>query len=211
MKQIGDFLVFGEQHHQTLILAHGAGAPMGSPFMVFMAKNIAADGFRVVLFNFDYMKRARLEGRRFPPDRPDKLWAKWLQVIGQFPKTPLAVGGKSMGGRIASMLLAQNPNLARGLVCLGYPFHPPGRPEVLRVAHLEKVSCPALICQGERDALGGKPEVEKMEFPDNFEFFWLSDGDHSLKPRVQSGLTEVENLTQAAKKVSGFLTRVFQG
>lgn len=205
MEQIGEFLVFGGEKRLTLILAHGAGAPMGSAFMVFMAGKISEAGFRVVLFEFDYMKRARLEGRRFPPDRPEKLLAKWQQVIGEFQDGPLVLGGKSMGGRMASMLLAESPDLAKGLVCLGYPFHPPGRPEVLRVAHLERVACPALICQGERDALGNKAEIQGMAFPANFEFFWLPDGDHSLKPRVKSGFTEVENLNNAASKIVGFL------
>lgn len=208
MKQIGEFLVFGEDAAPTLILAHGAGAPMGSPFMVFFAKNISEAGFRVVLFNFDYMKRSRLEGRRFPPDRPEKLLAKWQQVIAAFQGGPLAIGGKSMGGRMASMVGAQNPNLVQGLVCLGYPFHPPGRPEVLRVGHLSEVKCPALICQGERDALGEKAEIEAMSFHENFEFFWLPDGDHSLKPRVSSGLTEIGNLTLAAEKICGFLIKI---
>ncbi|MEE8295470.1 MAG: alpha/beta fold hydrolase [Sphingomonadales bacterium] len=205
MERIGEYLVFGGENRLTLILAHGAGAPMGSPFMGFMAKTISEAGFRVVLFNFDYMKRAVAEKRRLPPDRPEKLLAKWQQVIGEFQDVPLVLGGKSMGGRMASMLLSESPDLAKGLVCLGYPFHPPGRPEVLRVAHLEQVSCPALICQGERDALGNKAEIEKMSFPANFEFFWLPDGDHSLKPRVKSGFTEVENLTKAASKITEFL------
>lgn len=207
MERIGEYLVFGREKRLTLILAHGAGAPMGSPFMVFMANKISEAGFRVVLFNFDYMKRTVTEKRRFPPDRPDKLLAKWQQVISDFQDGPLVLGGKSMGGRMASMLLAQNAELARGLVCLGYPFHPPGRPEVLRVAHLEQVSCPALICQGERDALGNREELQRMTFPENFEFFWLPDGDHSLKPRVKSGFTEVQNLTLAVEKITGFLQK----
>lgn len=205
MERIGEFLVFGGEKRLTLILAHGAGAPMGSPFMVFMADKISEAGFRVVLFNFDYMKRAVAEKRRFPPDRPEKLLSKWQQVISEFQDSRLVLGGKSMGGRIASMLLAERPELAKGLVCLGYPFHPPGRPEVLRVAHLERVGCPALICQGERDALGNRHEIQGMAFPENFEFFWLPDGDHSLKPRVKSGFTEEENLTSAASKIVEFL------
>ncbi len=206
MERNGEYLVFGGEKRLTLILAHGAGAPMGSSFMVFMANKISEAGFRVVLFNFDYMKRAVLEKRRFPPERPEKLLAKWQQVISDFQDGPLVLGGKSMGGRMASMLLAENSDLAKGLVCLGYPFHPPGRPAVLRVAHLDRVNCPTLICQGERDALGNKGEIEGMTFPENFEFFWLPDGDHSLKPRVKSGLTEVQNLTGAAEKIINFLS-----
>jgi len=207
MKHFGEFLVFGEEGRLTLFLAHGAGAPMGSPFMIFMAKAISAAGFRVILFNFDYMSRARQEGRRFPPDRPEVLLGKWQKVLAAFPKEPRVIGGKSMGGRMASVLLANQPGVAKGLVCLGYPFHPPGKPENLRVDHLQNVQCPALICQGERDTLGNREEIEAMTFPENFEFFWLADGDHSFKPRVQSGLTEVQNCTAAADHIIGFLKK----
>ncbi len=205
MEQFGEYLVFGKDHPRTLVLAHGAGAPMTAPFMIFLARKISETGTRVVLFEFEYMKRARTEGKRFPPDRPDKLLAKWRQVILDFKTTSLIIGGKSMGGRMASMLLAENHELAKGLVCLGYPFHPPGRPDVSRVAHLENVTCSTLICQGTRDALGNKAEIENMSFPENFEFFWLPDGDHSFKPRVQSGQTEEGNLTMAVNRIVRFL------
>lgn len=208
MKQIGEYLVFEGGRHPTLILAHGAGAPMNSPFMLFMANQISRAGFNVVLFEFEYMKKARREARRLPPDRPEVLAAAWKKVLSAFGNNPLIIGGKSMGGRIASMLLAQNPGIARGLVCLGYPFHPPGKSESLRVAHLENISNPVLICQGERDPLGSKEEIEAMTFPQNFEFFWLPDGDHSFKPRVKSGLTEKENLEKTVEKITAFLAAV---
>jgi predicted alpha/beta-hydrolase family hydrolase len=206
MQRNGEFLEFGVKNGLTVILAHGAGAPMGSPFMVYLAKAISEAGFHVVLFNFDYMQRAVREQRRFPPDRPNKLLEKWQQVIETYNDQPLVIGGKYMGMRMASMLIAGNPGVAKGLVCLGYPFHPPGRPEVLRVDHLGQISVPTLVGQGERDALGNRETVEGMGFPDNFKFEWLPDGDHSFKPRVKSGLTEAQNLGQAANAVIGFLS-----
>ena len=206
MEVRGEFLISGsEESPLRLILAHGAGAPMNAPFMIQMADKIAAAGFQVVLFEFDYMKRMRTEQKRRPPDRPEKLLARWRQVIDQWGGKPLVLGGKSMGGRIASVLLANDPALAVGLVCLGYPFHPPARPEVLRIEHLYNLKVPTLICQGERDPFGGPEEVAKMALPENIEVHWLADGGHGFKPRVASGLTEEGNITSAAEQVCRFL------
>lgn len=201
-----DYLTFGDNSSPlTLVLAHGAGLPMNAPFMVNMAQSVALEGFQVVLFDFDYMKRRKLEGRQFPPDRQDKLLARWHQVLADWSGCKLVIGGKSMGGRIASIIMAQTPDAAEGLVCLGYPFHPPGRPENLRVAHLMDLTKPTLICQGERDPFGTRKEFDRSPFPDCVEFYWLADGEHSFRPRVSSGLTEEQNLSAAAAAVSGFL------
>ncbi len=206
MEKIKDYLVFGPANSPlTLILAHGAGAPMTAPFMISIANQIAAHGFRVVLFEFDYMKRARAEGRRLPPDRPPKLLERWRNILGDFQAGPVAIGGKSMGGRMASMLMAEDPSSAKGLVCLGYPFHPPGRPENLRTGHLALIRCPALVCQGERDPFGTRQEISVMNFPENFRFHWLPDGDHGFKPRVSSGITEEQNIKNAANQAAAFL------
>ena len=206
MKRLGDYLIFAaEGRPLRVILAHGAGAPMDSPFMIEIASQIASSGFEVILFEFDYMKRRRLEGRKFPPNPAPRLIERWRDVITDYADKPLVIGGKSMGGRIASIVLADNPALARGLVCLGYPFHPPGRPENLRVAHLQKLQASTLICQGERDALGSKSEIQDMHLPKAITFHWLPDGDHSFKPRIASGHTEKENITSAANRVSRFL------
>ncbi|MCH8171696.1 MAG: dienelactone hydrolase family protein [Proteobacteria bacterium] len=206
MEKIKDYLVFGPANSPlTLILAHGAGAPMTAPFMISIADQIAAGGFRVVLFEFDYMKRADAEGRRFPPDRPPKLLERWRTVLRDFQDGPVVIGGKSMGGRMASMLMAEDPSLAKGLVCLGYPFHPPGRPENLRTGHLDLIRCPTLICQGERDPLGALDLVTSLNLPENFSIYWLDDGDHGFKPRVSSGRTEEQNLAEAANRVVAFM------
>jgi hypothetical protein len=115
----------------------------------------------------------------------------------------LVIGGKSMGGRIASMVADEAGVL--GLVCLGYPFHPPGQPRKLRVAHLEGLETPTLIVQGERDAFGTREEISRYRLSKKIRFLFLEDGDHSFKPRVSSGRTEEQNLSEAVALVTGFL------
>lgn len=191
----------------TLVLAHGAGAPMDSPFMNAVAAGIAKNGFRVLRFEFPYMRARRDEGRKKPPDRGPVLEQAWRDAIGEAAgkKGPasVAIGGKSMGGRIASMV-ADEAGVA-GLVCLGYPFHPPGQPEKLRVAHLEGLETPTLIVQGERDAFGTRDEVSRYPLSMKIRILFLPDGDHSFKPRVASGRSEKQNLDEAVALVSGFL------
>jgi predicted alpha/beta-hydrolase family hydrolase len=190
----------------TLVLAHGAGAPMDSPFMRSVAAGIAREGFHVLRFEFPYMA-ARREGRRKPPDRTPVLEASWRDAIreaaGSRGAKAVAIGGKSMGGRIASMV-ADEAGVA-GLVCFGYPFHPPGQPEKLRVAHLEKLETPALFLQGERDAFGTKDEIPRYALSKKIRLFFLSDGDHSFKPRASSGRTEKQNLEEAVAEAVAFL------
>jgi hypothetical protein len=191
----------------TFVLAHGAGAPMDSPFMNAMAAGIAAGGFRVARFEFPYMRARREDGRRKPPDRPAVLVASWHEAIreiaGKKGATSVAIGGKSMGGRIASMV-ADDAAVA-GLVCLGYPFHPPGQPEKLRVAHLEHLKTPALFLQGTRDAFGTEDEVSGYSLSKRIRIHFLPDGDHSFKPRAASGRTEKQNVEEAIAEVVAFL------
>ena len=191
-----------------VVLAHGAGAGMDSDFMQFMAEALAERGLRVGRFNFPYMERAVTEGKRRPPDAMKKLLVAWEEVIRQVFRDlnstqRLAIGGKSMGGRIASMsthLVGVN-----ALICLGYPFHPPGKPEKLRTEHLSDIKVPTLIVQGERDIFGRKEEVQAMKNPRRFKKKWVSDGDHSFKPRKASGLTVDDNLSEAVNSVACFL------
>jgi len=191
----------------TLVLAHGAGAPMDSPFMDAMAAGIATSGFRILRFEFPYMRARRDEERRKPPDREPVLRASWLEAIaeaaGKKGASSVAIGGKSMGGRIASMV-ADEAGVA-GLVCLGYPFHPPGQPDKLRVAHLENLKTPALFLQGTRDAFGTEDEISRYSLSKKIRILFLPDGDHSFKPRVSSGRTPEQNLAEAVALVTGFL------
>jgi predicted alpha/beta-hydrolase family hydrolase len=188
---------------ETIVLAHGAGAPMGSPFLERVAGGLAAHGFRVVRFEFPYMA-ARREGRRPPPDREPVLLDHWRAVLGMLKGArPPVIGGKSLGGRMASLLADEVS--APGLVCLGYPFHPPGKPERLRVAHLEKLGTPTLVVQGTRDALGSRAEVGGYRLSPSIRVHWIEDGDHSYRPRARSGRTERQNLDEAIEAVAAFV------
>jgi predicted alpha/beta-hydrolase family hydrolase len=187
----------------SIVLAPGAGAGMGSPFMEEVARALAADCFRVVRFDFPYMQEARASGRKGRPDPPTVLEQTWLEVIGQLGEpSRLVIGGKSMGGRIASMVADQAG--VKGLVCLGYPFHPTGRPDILRVAHLAGLKTPTLILQGERDAFGNREEIAGYQLSSTIRLVHLPDGDHSFKPRKASGHSYEENLKRAAEEIAAF-------
>ena len=189
-----------------LILAHGAGQDMDAPFMSTIARLLAEKGIRVARFNFPYMTQRIASGRQRPPDREPRLLEHWRQVISEVSGDytgRLFIGGKSMGGRMAS-LIADEMQVA-GLICLGYPFHPPGKPDRLRTAHLAGLQTPSLICQGERDSFGRRGEVEQYALSPAIRLHWLADGDHSFKPRKSSGLTFADNLTAAARAVHSFI------
>ena len=189
----------------TLVLAHGAGAAMDSPFLETMAEEIAGNGIRVVRFEFPYMQRRRESGKKGAPDPPAVLRKSWLEVIGHFGPEKLAIGGKSMGGRIASMVADEAG--VRALVCLGYPFHPPGKPERLRTEHLAALRTPTLIIQGTRDALGSKADVVSYRLSSAIRVVWVEGGDHSLKPPAKNVRTQAECLSFAAETVKEFLQR----
>ena len=191
-------------HGVTVVLAHGAGAPMDSPFLNIMARGLAAEGLRVARFEFPYMRARREQGKRGAPDREPVLRAAWLAAVAELGGGErLVIGGKSMGGRFASMVADEAG--ARALVCLGYPFHPPGQPEKLRVAHLEHLKTPALIIQGTRDPFGTREEVVTYKLAKAIKILWLEDGDHDLRPRKASGRTEAANREEAVGVVAAFV------
>ncbi|QQX61986.1 alpha/beta hydrolase [Pseudomonas chlororaphis subsp. aurantiaca] len=190
----------------TLILAHGAGAPMDSAFMTDMAARLAAHGVNVLRFEFPYMAQRRLDGGKRPPNPAPKLLECWREVYAQVrPHVAgrLAIGGKSMGGRMASLLADELG--ADALVCLGYPFYAAGKPEKPRVAHLAELHTKTLIVQGERDALGNRAAVEAYALAPAIELFWLAAADHDLKPLKASGFTHEQHLEAAARKVAEVL------
>jgi predicted alpha/beta-hydrolase family hydrolase len=192
---------------RTLILAHGAGAPMDSPFLRTVAGGLAAEGIRVARFEFPYMRRRGEGGRAGAPDREPVLREAWLGAISELGGGgAVAIGGKSLGGRIASLVADEAG--ARGLVCLGYPFHPPGQPTRLRTRHLADLATPTLIVQGTRDPFGGRDEVAGYALSRSIRLAWLEDGDHSFKPRARSGRTERQNLDEAIAEVARFLQSV---
>ncbi|MCU7645468.1 alpha/beta family hydrolase [Pseudomonas piscis] len=190
----------------TLILAHGAGAPMDSGFMEQIAERLARHGVNVLRFEFPYMAQRRLDGGKRPPNPAPRLLECWREVYAQvrpYATGVLAVGGKSMGGRMASLLADELQ--ADALVCLGYPFYAAGKPEKPRVAHLAELATPTLIVQGERDALGNRSAVEAYTLAPAIELEWLVAADHDLKPLKASGCSHEQHLESAAARVAGFL------
>ena len=197
----------GGEASATLILAHGAGAPMDSDWMTDMAGRLAALGVNVLRFEFPYMAQRRVDGVKRPPNPAGKLQECWREVYGLVRRHVtgvLAMGGKSMGGRMASLVADELG--ADALVCLGYPFYAVGKPEKPRVEHLAFLQARTLIVQGERDALGNLAAVEGYSLAPSIEVFWLVAGDHDLKPLKVSGFTHEQHLASAAQKVSEFLS-----
>jgi predicted alpha/beta-hydrolase family hydrolase len=193
----------------TLVLAHGAGGPMDSPFMAAIATGLAKRGWRVVRFEFPYMARQRLSGRKSAPDALPKLLESFRAVVAEAAgPAPLIIGGKSMGGRVASLLVDElAPKGVRGCLCLGYPFHPPGRPSQLRTDHLAALAAlaaPTLILQGDRDPFGRREEVDTYALSPHVRVAWIPSGDHSFKPTRSSGRSETDNLEEAIGKTDAF-------
>ena len=189
----------------TILLAHGAGAPMDSASMNAIAKALAKVDLRIARFEFAYMASRRTEARRKPPPRAELVMAEYVAAVDALKaRGPLIIGGKSMGGRVASMVcddLLAKGRIA-GLLCLGYPFHPVGRPEQLRTAHLAELKTPALIAQGTRDPFGTREEVKAYHLSKQIEMLWLEDGDHDLKPRkAVSGFSVADHLATLSEAV----------
>lgn len=195
----------------TILLAHGAGAPMDSASMAAAAKVLASAGFRVARFEFGYMA-ARRSGTRKPPPRAETLNPEYFSAIEELgARGPLIIGGKSMGGRVASMIADETHKAGKvaGLLCLGYPFHPPGKPTQLRTKHLVDLKTPALIVQGTRDEFGTREEVADYDLSKRIEILWLEDGDHDLKPRKSvSGFSTADHLKTMAEAVSEWSRRI---
>lgn len=210
-----DFIFTGPQEARvTILLAHGAGAPMDSASMNAAATALNDAGFRVARFEFGYMA-ARRSGARKPPPRAETLIPEYKAAVAALAVTgPLIIGGKSMGGRVAS-LVADELHLAgriAGLLCLGYPFHPPGKPTQLRTAHLADLATPTLICQGTRDEFGTREEVSGYTLSRRIEILWLEDGDHDLKPRKSiSGFTAADHLRTLAGAAAEWAARIGAG
>jgi len=191
----------------TLIFAHGAGALMDSDYIQALTAELNTAGVSVVRFEFPYMQQRRETGKKRPPDRQPILLDCWRTVYqdisgrADLPQ-PLLIGGKSMGGRMASMVADELD--AAGLCCFGYPFHAPGKPEKMRTEHLLSIETPTKIFQGTRDPFGKPEELSDISFSKALEIHWLEDGEHDLKPRKKSGLTQLQHLKTVAAMVAGF-------
>ena len=194
-----------------LVLAHGAGAAMDHAWMNAMTERLVARGISVTRFEFPFMAARRAGGKRAPAPRAEKLTGNYAAAIAavraERAGKRLFIGGKSLGGRVASLIADEEYAAGRiaGLVCLGYPFHPPKKPENLRTAHLARLDCPALIIQGTRDPLGSREEVGRYALDERIGIAWLEDGDHDLKPRKRSGETFEGHLEAAAQVIREFV------
>lgn len=197
-------LANGPEEGPLFLFAHGAGGAMDAPFMTVVAERMGERGVRVVRFEFPYMAARRTGRKAGAPDRQPVLLDAWRAIVEQHGGgRRVCIGGKSMGGRMAS-LIADEVH-ARGLVCFGYPFHPPGKLQQLRTAHLAELQTPALILQGTRDPFGTIEEVSSYSLSPAIRIEWLDDGDHSFKPRKASGRTEREHLLGAADLAAEFV------
>lgn len=199
----------------TLVLAHGAGAPMDSNFMNRFAEAAAEHGIAVARFEFGYMAKRRETGKKSPPPRADKLigeYQKAVQLVLDDIEGPILIAGKSMGGRVAAMLAGSEslPQRVLGVVCLGYPFHTTAKPDLAdwRLEPLQKSLRPIFIAQGDRDQMGNQSEVEAVQLPDTVSIDWLEDGNHDLAPRGASPATWNGNIEQSAQKTAEFLKRL---
>ncbi|MEZ9057800.1 alpha/beta fold hydrolase [Vibrio pelagius] len=201
---MNNWLIDGEEHSQyTFVFAHGAGAGMDHEFMQSVAKGLAFKGIRVIRFNFPYMIKRAEDGKRRPPDRAPKLLEAYQEVIEKIDTQQLVIGGKSMGGRMASHL--SDHEKVAGVACLGFPFHPPGKPDKYKGEHLAELSKACLILQGERDTFGKREEFPAFNLSDSVSVEFIPDGDHSFKPRKSSGHTEQQNIALAVEKLAKFI------
>lgn len=184
---------------RTILLAHGAGAPMDSPFLNALAEALARRDVAVARFEFPYMARRRVDGRKRPPDRMPVLLES-LEAAAAAARTraegAFYLAGKSMGGRVASM--AADGLGAAGCAAFGYPFHPPGKPDKPRTAHLTAMATPFLIVQGERDPFGKPEEVAGYALGPAVRLHWVAQADHDLKPRKSAGLSHEAAIEVAA-------------
>ncbi|MCQ9065100.1 alpha/beta fold hydrolase [Vibrio diabolicus] len=205
---MSQWIVEGPESGPLFIFAHGAGAGMEHDFMAAVAKGLVEQGIRVVRFNFPYMIKRAEDGKKRPPDRAPKLLEAYEEVIAHFTSQPIVIGGKSMGGRMSS-LLAEN-ELVAGIACLGFPFHPPGKPEKFKGDHLANIEKPMLILQGERDTFGKREEFDDFVLSSQVKVSFLPDGDHSFKPRKSSGHTEAGNIELAVEQLAAFIKEVYR-
>jgi uncharacterized protein len=196
----------------TLLLAHGAGGAMDSAAMTALAAALASVGLRVARFEFGYMAARRTDGGRRPPPRAENLVPEYRAAVTALDTSGrLIIGGKSMGGRVASMVADElhGDGKVAGLLCLGYPFHPPGKPEQLRTGHLVALATPTLICQGTRDRFGTREDVAGYALSDRIDVLWVEDGDHDLRPRRRvTGVTPAAALQALADHVASWAVRI---
>lgn len=204
-----------KQTQSLFLFAHGAGAGKDSEFMVSITNHIESKEILVKRFNFPYMSMMIEQGKRRPPDRMPKLITFFKQQVDEvisdpgYSKYAIFIGGKSMGGRVASLLTdsLQNYQQLKGVICLGFPFHPPRSPQKFRGEHLADMVIPTLILQGERDPFGNQQEVSGIQFSPKVSLEFIFDGDHAFQPRKRSGGSYQKNLAHSSKLIKSFIIR----
>ncbi len=197
--------VAGSKFNRIFIMAHGAGAPMDSDWMNDLTKELVKREIQVIRFEFPYMNERRETGKKRPPNTQKVLLDSWREVFKKVSSksSHLYIGGKSMGGRMASLVADELK--PKGLIGLGFPFHAPGKDPGARIDHLKEMKCPTLILQGTRDSMGTKEECLSYSLSQKIKFTWLEDGDHSWKPRKSSGLTLEGHIELAADAIDKFM------
>lgn len=201
-----------------VLLAHGAGAGMEHAVMASLAIGLADEHIQVIRFEFPFMHKTRQDGRRRPPDRVPALLACWQDMAVQFAHPRLFLAGKSLGGRMASLMvdglkmdelaadpLATDESAAKGLILLGFPFTPPNKPAQFRGEHLASLMTPTLLVQGERDNFGNKAAVQNYDLSSQIQTMWVTDGDHSFSPRKASGTNLEQNLSAIVAAMRSFI------
>lgn len=212
---MGPLAVHGQARLGRLLFAHGAGAGQQSPFMRQFVTSLAARGIQVLCVDFPYMQQMQETGKRRPPPPIAQTldqFAQWYALLAELFDEPLWIGGKSMGGRVATLFASKQraseqpcSSAVPGVVVAGYPFHPTKAPDKLRLDHWPAIACPMLILQGERDPFGTREEVVGYTLSPNAQLAWLRDGDHDFKPRRFSGLTQTVLIDEATQVAASFV------
>ena len=194
-----------------IILAHGAGAPMDSSFMDLLAESLDEQGIASVRFEFPYMVKRRLDGKKRPPDRQPGLLACFSEVLAQVRaevgnQCAVLIGGKSMGGRMASLLASERPEGISGVVGYGYPFHPPGKLDKWRTEHFPALQCPFLVIQGTRDPFGSYQQIEDYgHLAGLSRLVWLQGGNHDFQPLKKQPESQAQLIASAAQATRQFV------
>ena len=194
-----------------LLLAHGAGKGMATPFMETIAKGLTAAGIRVVRFHFPYMEEMLRSGKKRPPNGGKKLRKCFSELIThcveheKVPSENILIAGKAMGARVASMIADEHK--VAGLICFGYPFHPPRKPEKHRFQPLQVIKTPTLVCQGERDPHGNRDELRGIKLSKSIQVHWIKDGDGNFKPGRYSKRSLEDNMQDALETSTAFIEK----
>lgn len=218
---MGPLSVHGQAKMGRLLFAHGAGAGQQSPFMRQFVTSLAGRGIQILCIDFPYMQQIQETGKRRPPPPIAQTlgqFAEWYALLDCLFEGPLWIGGKSMGGRVATLFASKqlareqpHSNSVPGVVVAGYPFHPTKAPTKLRLDHWPFIQCPLLVIQGERDPFGTQEEVAGYTLPANAQLAWIKDGDHDFKPRRVSGLTQTVLIDEATQVAASFVRVHSQG